>query len=37
MGRTTEVFAYFNNDWAGYAVENALYLKNAIEASQAAA
>jgi uncharacterized protein YecE (DUF72 family) len=35
--RTTEVFAYFNNDWAGYAVENALYLKSAIEAGQAAA
>ena len=22
-----EVFAYFNNDWEGYAIENALYLK----------
>jgi uncharacterized protein YecE (DUF72 family) len=21
------VFAYFNNDWEGYAIENALYLK----------
>jgi uncharacterized protein YecE (DUF72 family) len=24
--RSGEVFAYFNNDWEGYAVENALYL-----------
>jgi uncharacterized protein YecE (DUF72 family) len=23
-----DVFAYFNNDWAGYAVENGLWLKN---------
>ena len=22
-----QVFAYFNNDWEGYAIENALYLK----------
>ena len=35
--RTSEVFAYFNNDWAGYAVENALYLRNAIGAAQVAA
>ena len=34
--RTVEVFAYFNNDWAGYAVENALYLRNGIEAALAA-
>jgi uncharacterized protein YecE (DUF72 family) len=25
--RTVEIFAYFNNDWQGYAIENALYLK----------
>jgi uncharacterized protein YecE (DUF72 family) len=25
--RRVEVFAYFNNDWEGYAIENALYLK----------
>jgi len=24
---TVDVFAYFNNDWEGYAIENALYLK----------
>ena len=26
-GRDVDVFAYFNNDWEGYAIENALYLK----------
>jgi uncharacterized protein YecE (DUF72 family) len=25
--RSTEVYAYFNNDWSGYAPANALYLK----------
>jgi uncharacterized protein YecE (DUF72 family) len=25
--RTVDVLAYFNNDWEGYAIENALYLK----------
>jgi uncharacterized protein YecE (DUF72 family) len=25
--REVDVFAYFNNDWEGYAIENALYLK----------
>jgi uncharacterized protein YecE (DUF72 family) len=25
--RDVDVFAYFNNDWEGYAIENALYLK----------
>jgi uncharacterized protein YecE (DUF72 family) len=25
--RRVEVFAYFNNDWEGFAIENALYLK----------
>ncbi len=25
-----DVFAYFNNDWEGYAVENALYLKECL-------
>ena len=23
-----EVFAYFNNDWEGFAVENAVWLEN---------
>ncbi len=27
-GRECDVYAYFNNDWAGYAVENGLWLKN---------
>jgi uncharacterized protein YecE (DUF72 family) len=26
--RNVEVFAYFNNDWRGYAVKNALYLRD---------
>jgi uncharacterized protein YecE (DUF72 family) len=26
--REGDVYAYFNNDWAGYAVENALWLRN---------
>jgi uncharacterized protein YecE (DUF72 family) len=26
-GREVDVYAYFNNDWQGYAIENALYLK----------
>jgi len=26
-GREADVYAYFNNDWQGYAIENALYLK----------
>jgi uncharacterized protein YecE (DUF72 family) len=25
--REVDVFAYFNNDWEGYAIENALYVK----------
>jgi uncharacterized protein YecE (DUF72 family) len=25
--RQADVFTYFNNDWEGYAIENALYLK----------
>jgi uncharacterized protein YecE (DUF72 family) len=25
-----DVYAYFNNDWAGYAVENALWLRNRV-------
>jgi uncharacterized protein YecE (DUF72 family) len=28
--RKTEVFAYFNNDWSGYAVENAKRLKRSL-------
>jgi uncharacterized protein YecE (DUF72 family) len=35
--RTVEVFAYFNNDWAGYAVENALYLKGSLGRASVAA
>ena len=27
---TVDVFAYFNNDWEGYAVENALYLRRSL-------
>ena len=27
----TEVYAYFNNDWKGYAVANALLLRKMIE------
>jgi uncharacterized protein YecE (DUF72 family) len=27
--RRVEVFAYFNNDWLGYAVKNGLWLKGA--------
>jgi uncharacterized protein YecE (DUF72 family) len=27
-----DVYAYFNNDWAGYAVENALWLRNRLGA-----
>jgi len=26
-----EVFAYFNNDWEGYAIENALYVKRRLQ------
>ena len=25
-----DVFAYFNNDWEGYAIENSLYLKRSL-------
>ena len=28
-----EVFAYFNNDWDGFAVDNALWLKRRLPAS----
>jgi uncharacterized protein YecE (DUF72 family) len=28
-----DVFAYFNNDWEGYAIENARYLKRSLEPS----
>jgi uncharacterized protein YecE (DUF72 family) len=35
--RSGEVFVYFNNDWEGYAVENARYLRNALEREPAAA
>ena len=30
--RTTEVFLYFNNDWEGYALQNALYVKRRLPA-----
>jgi uncharacterized protein YecE (DUF72 family) len=32
--RNTEVFAYFNNDWSGYAVENAKRLKRSLGAER---
>src|SRR5207247_1567697 len=28
--REVDVFAYFNNDWEGFAIENALYLKKGL-------
>jgi uncharacterized protein YecE (DUF72 family) len=31
-----DVFAYFNNDWEGYAIENALYLKRRLGQETAA-
>jgi uncharacterized protein YecE (DUF72 family) len=31
-----DVFAYFNNDWEGYAIENALYLKERLGQAAAA-
>jgi len=31
FARSGEVFVYFNNDWEGYAVENARYLRDALE------
>ena len=30
--RTTEVFLYFNNDWEGYALRNALYVRRRLAA-----
>jgi uncharacterized protein YecE (DUF72 family) len=36
LARSGDVFAYFNNDWEGYAVENALYLRDALGAELAA-
>ena len=35
--REAEVFAYFNNDWEGYAIENALYLKERMGLGELAA
>jgi uncharacterized protein YecE (DUF72 family) len=32
-----DVFAYFNNDWEGYAIENALYLKRRLGQETSAA
>jgi uncharacterized protein YecE (DUF72 family) len=34
---SAEVFAYFNNDWQGYAVRNGLWLKQRLEADRRAA
>jgi uncharacterized protein YecE (DUF72 family) len=34
LAERAEVFAYFNNDWHGYAVENALYVKRSLEQSR---
>ena len=31
--RDVEVFAYFNNDWEGFAVDNALWLKRRLPTS----
>ena len=31
--RSTEIYAYFNNDWSGYAPENALKLKRSLASS----
>jgi uncharacterized protein YecE (DUF72 family) len=33
LRRSVEVFAYFNNDWEGFAVDNALWLKRRLSAS----
>ena len=35
LRRTVEVYAYFNNDWEGFAVDNALYLKRRLAALEA--
>jgi uncharacterized protein YecE (DUF72 family) len=32
--RRVQVFAYFNNDWHGYAVKNGLWLKNRLQKSR---
>jgi uncharacterized protein YecE (DUF72 family) len=32
LGERAEVFAYFNNDWEGFAVRNALRLRRLVEA-----
>ncbi len=32
LGSRAEVFAYFNNDWEGFAVRNALRLRQLVEA-----
>ena len=34
--RGVEVYAYFNNDWEGFAVQNALWLKRHLPAPRAA-
>jgi uncharacterized protein YecE (DUF72 family) len=31
LAEERDVFAYFNNDWYGYAIENALYVRRALE------
>jgi uncharacterized protein YecE (DUF72 family) len=31
LAEERDVFAYFNNDWHGYAVENALYVRRSLE------
>ena len=36
MPAQAEVYVYFNNDWEGYAVENAAYLRDALGATRAA-
>jgi hypothetical protein len=32
LAERAEVFAYFNNDWEGFAVSNALALRRFVEA-----
>jgi uncharacterized protein YecE (DUF72 family) len=31
--KTVDVFAYFNNDWEGYAIDNAVALRNILQRS----
>ena len=31
LGKQGDVFAYFNNDWEGYAINNATFLKKLLQ------